>query len=83
MKTLDRLQITRKVPNANRLDTKPLVQSMIKMIESEKAKDLKKLFVPDHFLCLIGGEIMHDPVTIESGRTFERDNITQYFEVQR
>ena len=26
---------------------------------------------------------MEDPVTIESGRTFDRDNIMQYFEVQR
>ena len=34
--------------------------------------DLKTLFVPDHLLCLISGDLMIDPVTIESGRTYER-----------
>ena len=44
---------------------------------------MKKLFVPDHLICPIGGEIMQDPVTLESGRTYEKDNILTYFKFQR
>lgn len=39
--------------------------------------------MPDHLLCLLSGELMSEPVTLESGRTFERDTIEHYFKVQR
>ena len=45
--------------------------------------DLKKLCVPDHMLCLISQDLMTDPVTIESGKTYERANIVQYFEMRK
>ena len=53
------------------------------MIESEKIADLKQLQVPDHLLCPFSGDFMREPVTLDSGRTYERDNIVKYFEVQR
>ena len=53
------------------------------MINAEKPLDLKKMFVPDHLLCLITGDLMLDPVTLTSGRTYERTSIVKYFETQR
>ena len=53
------------------------------MIESEEPVDIKKLFVPEHLLCLITGDLMQEPVTLESGRTYEKSKIEQYFKTQR
>ena len=53
------------------------------MYEKETILDLKKLFVPDHLLCVISGEILLDPVTITSGRTFDRGSILEYFRLQK
>ena len=65
------------------MDTKPLLADMTKMIQSETVPVLKKLHVPDHLVCPFTGDLMKDPVTIESGRTYERECIVKYFEVQR
>ena len=45
--------------------------------------NLKTLYVPEHLICIISGDLMDDPVTIASGCTFERQFIEQHFEVQR
>ena len=81
--TLSKLEIVMKVPKAERIETKKLQATINKQCEGEARTDLKQLFVPDHYLCLISGEVMKDPVILESGRTFERANIIEYFRVQR
>ena len=53
------------------------------MCASEKVVDVKTLNVPDHLVCRITGDFMSDPVTLESGCTYERQSIEQYFMVQR
>lgn len=37
---------------------------------------LKELIEPDYIICQIGGFIMNDPVTIETGMTYDRSSIT-------
>lgn len=81
LSTLNKLAITQKVSKEDRLDTKSLLADMKRMSESDAILDLKSLFVPDHFLCLIKGDLMTEPVTIASGRTFDRQSIEQYFAV--
>ena len=71
---MKKLEIVFKVPKANKLNIKPL-QIGISALLNEAAVDLKTLFVPDHLLCLISGDLMKDPVTIESGCTYERVSI--------
>ena len=46
-------------------------------------QDRKTLTVPDNLLCMISGELMHDPVMIESGQTYEKDVILRYIEIQK
>ena len=77
--TLSKLEISKKVPKKDRKETKSIQAMIKKYSEQEHVIDLKKLFVPDHFLCMISGEIMNEPVTIESGRSFEKANIEHYF----
>ena len=83
LSTLKKLQIAKKVPKNERLETKNLQIGIKSISDNEFVTDLKKLFVPDHLLCIISGDLMSEPVTIESGRTFEKASILQYFEVQR
>ena len=53
------------------------------MVEAEADLTLKELFVPEYLLCTISGDFMADPVTIGSGRTFDRENIEMYWDIQR
>ena len=48
------------------------MNSLKAVCDAESAVDLKTLFVPEHLLCLISGDLMTDPVTLESGRTYDR-----------
>ena len=41
------------------------------------------MVIPGHLVCMITGEVMKDPVKIESGQSFEREVITRYFQIQR
>ena len=68
------------VPKEDRLETKELLSSIKEVYNADSAVDLKTLFVPEHLLCVISGDIMHDPVTLESGSTYERSSIISYFE---
>lgn len=82
--TLKKLETVFSVENTEMLETKTLLSGIKKLSSSDiVVKDIKKLFVPDHLLCLISGDLMSDPVTLESGRTYERAKILQYFEHQR
>ena len=44
-----------------------------------KVDDLE---LPNHLVCAISGDIMQDPVMLESGNTFERETILQYFKIK-
>lgn len=43
----------------------------------------KELVEPDHLVCSIGGFIMIDPVTLESGLTYDRSSIEMLFKYSR
>ena len=51
------------------------------MVESEKILTIKELVVPEYLLCSISGDFMVDPVTISSGRTYDRENILFYWKL--
>ena len=53
------------------------------MNEFDQIVELKKLFVPEYLLCSITNELMAEPVTIESGRTYERASLDRWFALQR
>ena len=53
------------------------------MCENEALINVKNLKVPDQLLCSIMGDLMIDPVTIESGRTYERTSIERHFLEQK
>jgi len=42
-----------------------------------------ELRVPEHIICIISGEIMSDPVTLETGRSYERSQIEMLFQYAR
>ena len=75
MKALDKLRILFKIPKKDRADLKLLQKQITDKYNAEEAKDIRTLTVPEHLVCMISGEIMYDPVTIESGRTFDRASI--------
>lgn len=75
MSTLKRLKTIFKVADSKEGNIPDLHNRVKKVVETEKSVDIKKLAVPDHLLCLISGDLMTDPVTIESGRTYERVSI--------
>ena len=85
LSTLKRLEISKKVPEGERKDTKSLLEGIKNMIksDSEPVPALKTLQVPEFLLCPISGDLMKEPVTLESGRTFEKESTIKYFEVQR
>ena len=59
------------------------LKRIMELSEQESAASVKDLRVPQHLLCPISGDLMDDPVTLESGQTFEREMIEKYFEAQR
>ena len=59
------------------------LKRIMELSEQESAASVKDLRVPQHLLCPISGDLMDDPVTLESGQTFEREMIEKYFEGQR
>ena len=83
METLKTLQIITKVPKDQRYDGKSLAKRIKEMNSADRSPALKSLFVPEYLLCQIMREIMEDPVTLESGATYDRDNIVMYFEYKK
>ena len=76
---LDKLGISYKREEAKSKHNKALKLAILKVLHEESNKPLKSLFVPDHLLCMIKGDLMTEPVTIESGRTFEKSSILEAF----
>ena len=78
---MQKLYIIQKVPKGERVDTKKFLVRMNRACESEPIKAIKDLTVPDHLLCKIKGDLMDDPVMIQSGVTYERQIIEQFFKL--
>ena len=82
LSSLSKLEIVKKVPKNERIATKPLLSSVNEIMQREgQTKTQKKLQVPDNLICPISGDIMTDPVLIQSGQTFEREAIAKHFEM--
>ena len=68
LSSLSKLEILKKVPKKDRIATKTLLASFREMMGREgDAKTQKELLIPDHLVCPISGDIMTDPVLIQSG----------------
>ena len=52
-------------------------------MDKERNPTLQELRVPEYLICVISGEVMSDPVSLESGRTYERESILQLFDLCR
>ena len=72
MATLNKLFIVFKVPKNRRLDTKALLNSAKEACQKEEQVAVNMLHVPDHLVCNISGDLMKEPVTLQSGITYER-----------
>ena len=44
---------------------------------------MKQFKVPDHLICPIRGDVMEDPVMIQSGMTYNRTEIERYLQLQQ
>ena len=42
---------------------------------------MKQFKVPDHLICPIRGDVMEDPVMIQSGMTYNRTEIERYLQL--
>ena len=82
LSNLSKLEIVKKVPKQDRKETKQLLAKVGEMMSREGLKTQKELFVPDHLLCPIAGELMSDPALIQSGQTYEREIIERHFKFQ-
>ena len=79
LSTLSKVFVVFKIPKGSRPDLKTILASMTNICERETIVPIKERKVPDFLICQIKGDLMDDPVTIESGVTFEREYIKQYF----
>lgn len=77
------LQIVAKIPKAQHIKPKNLIEKVNKMSEKDEILDFKTLYVPANLLCAITGDIMTEPVTLTSGRSFEKESIEMYFQIQK
>ena len=82
LSSLSKLEIVQKVPKQDRIIGKPLLAKVTEMMSREGQQSQQELFIPDHFLCPISGDLMTDPVLIQSGQTYERVIIEKHFEAQ-
>ena len=83
IKLMNKLYTVFKVPKDKQVDHKSVERDARAIFEKEGKPKQKELFVPEHLICVISGELMTDPVTIESGRTYERSQIVKVFEMYR
>lgn len=61
------------------------VNAFLKMKEQFQVEELEKeqynLEVPQYLLCKLAGDMMIEPVTIQSGHTYEKTEIVRHFKV--
>lgn len=75
LSSLSKLEIVKKVPKSDRIATKPLLAAVTEMMSREGVKTQKELYVPEYFVCPVAGDLMTEPVLIQSGQTYERSAI--------
>ena len=81
---LKKLLITQKIPLQDHpKDLKQLMQDIKRVYQAEATVKPKDMYVPDFLLCPITGDFMKEPVTLTSGRTYEKESIESYFQCQR
>ena len=78
-KHLSKLYILYKVDKSRQIKAKELENDIKAIFDRESYPVQKELRVPEHLICTISGDIMFDPVTLESGRTYERSSIEMLF----
>ena len=96
--SLGKLQVIGKVPQGERCDGSLLFQEMQRVVQKDLAAmgissakkkagvhkhGLGDLVVPYHLYYQMKGEMMDDPVMLESGQTYERAYIEKYFSNKR
>ena len=67
IKFLKKLQLLFTSENDEDIDVKQLESDIKRILKNEKAPQQRELFVPEYLICVISGDIMFDPVTLESG----------------
>lgn len=78
LSTLKKLYIIYKVGKDEREDGKTILNDIQQIrVKQVAVKDLK---VPDHFICQVSGDLMREPVMLQSGQTYEKSFIEHFFE---
>lgn len=61
------------------VDLASFKRNMKAVCDDEKLPRRQEMAIPSHLQCLLSGEVMQDPVMIESGQSYEREVIMRYF----
>ncbi|XP_022732098.1 putative E3 ubiquitin-protein ligase LIN-1 isoform X2 [Durio zibethinus] len=81
--TLSSLQNPSEEPMHSSLENKPskFRPSFEELLESDRYIDERSLFssIPKDFICRLTGKLFEEPVTLETGQTFEREAIKEWF----
>mmetsp|Transcript_8463 Transcript_8463/g.11654 ORF Transcript_8463/g.11654 Transcript_8463/m.11654 type:complete len:181 (-) Transcript_8463:33-575(-) len=80
---LAKLEIIFKVPKGQRNKSEALAERIIEIIKDEEPLKVENLKIPTNLVCAISGEIMLDPVLIESGISYDRESILSYFHAKK
>ena len=78
-KLLSKLYTLFSTDKADQISGKQLELDIRAIMDRERNPTLQELRVPEYLVCVISGEVMSDPVTLESGRTYDRASISQLF----
>ena len=79
MSTLKKLYVVMKTQEARQIDATKFKDDIGAMLKREKPPNVRELYLPKYLECAITGQLMEDPVTIESGVTFEKSAIEEQF----
>ena len=82
MSTLKKYRIVLKnrIENPHDLvDLASFKRNMKAACDDERLPRREDMVIPSHMQCLLSGEVMQDPVLIESGQSYEREVIMRYF----
>ena len=78
-KLMNKLYNVFSVPLDKQVDHKGVERDIRAIFSKESKPKRRELCVPEHLVCIISGELMSDPVTLDSGRTYERSQIEKLF----
>ena len=72
---------TNLIEKSQQVDTSKLNKAVEEMLNRQAIPAIRDLEVPEHLLCQISGDLMTEPVLIESGQTYEKEVILRYIEI--